>query len=140
MNITYQELSKSEWPSAFTIMVQLRSSHTLDTFLASVSEQSESLGYKLYGAFQGNELLAVAGARPVVTLARGRFLHVDDLVVDEDLRVKGIGRGLLEHLHSEAREQSMSFVFLDARPEAKGFYDSLGYGLHGSPSMKLALS
>jgi GNAT superfamily N-acetyltransferase len=135
MNITFKPLDETQWEQAYPIMVQLRTHHTMATFKAAVKEQ-QALNYQLYGAFVDGNLLAVAGARAVKTLARGHYLHVDDLVVDAEQRVKNIGRQLLEYLHDYALSQAMTSVFLDARPEARAFYDKLGYVLHGSPSMK----
>ena len=136
MSISIKLLVQSEWELAYPIMVQLRSQYTLESFKQSVAEQAEKVGYQIYAAYDNDTMVAVAGIRPLKTLARGEFIHVDDLVVDEKLRVKGVGKQLLKYIHNLAQDQGMSSVFLDARPEAKAFYDKLGYILHTSPSMK----
>ncbi len=48
-----------------------------ETFLAEVRRQQIE-GYRLYGAFEGERLLALAGVRRSHTLARGEHLFVDD--------------------------------------------------------------
>jgi ribosomal protein S18 acetylase RimI-like enzyme len=78
----------------------------------------------------------VLGLRPVHTLVRGSHLHIDDMVVEEGARVSGIGRLLMHYAEADARARGMKSVFLDARPEAIGFYKALGYELHSSPSMR----
>jgi hypothetical protein len=40
---------------------------------------------------------------------------------------------------ADSRAHGMTAVFLDARPEAIGFYRTLGYALHPTPSMKTTL-
>lgn len=139
-DIDIRLLDASEWTLAFPIMVQLRDKHVLDTFIESVTEQSTRLGYQIYGAFSEGKLIGVAGVRPVRTLARGHFLHVDDLVIDQNLRVGGAGRKLLTYIHNLAKSQGMTAIFLDSRPDAEGFYDKMGYVRHSSPSMRRHIS
>ncbi|WP_327219940.1 GNAT family N-acetyltransferase [Caballeronia catudaia] len=50
-----------------------------------------SAGYELVGAFQNDQLIGVIGMRPVHTLARGAYLHVDDFVVSAEARRSGAG-------------------------------------------------
>ncbi|WP_106279719.1 GNAT family N-acetyltransferase [Paraburkholderia sp. BL25I1N1] len=132
-----RRLSPSEWPQAFPVISQLR---TLDEaeFLQRVRRQSYS-GYELVGAFVDDELIGVMGIRPVHTLARGGYLHVDDLVVAVEARGYGAGHALLDYAEADARARDMSAVFLDARPEAIPFYERRDYGLHSAPSMKKLL-
>jgi ribosomal protein S18 acetylase RimI-like enzyme len=81
----------------------------------------------------------VLGMRPVQTLARGPHLHVDDIIVEPAERKAGGGRALMTYAEADARARGMTSVFLDARPEAIGFYQTIGYELHSTPSMKKAL-
>jgi GNAT superfamily N-acetyltransferase len=73
-------------------------------------------------------LVALAGARPLVTLARGRHLHIDDLVVDPAWRRRGVGRFLLEEIEKRARRQGLGAIHLDSFLEAVPFYEALGFG------------
>jgi GNAT superfamily N-acetyltransferase len=132
-----RRLLPTEWPQAFPVISQLR---TLDEaeFLRRVRHQSYS-GYELIGAFVDGDLVGVMGVRPVHTLARGGYLHVDDLVVIEKARGYGAGHALMEYAEADARARNMSAVFLDARPEAIPFYERRDYVLHSAPSMKKVL-
>ena len=73
------------------------------------------------------------------TLVRGAHLHVDDLGVDEVERKSGVRRALMDYAEADARARGMSVVFLDARPDAIGFYETIGFTLHTSPSMRKML-
>ena len=42
----------------------------------------------------------------------------------------------MAYAESDARARGMSMVFLDARSEAIGFYQAIGFALHVSPSMR----
>ncbi len=132
--IRVRRLEPREWGVAYPIMVQLRPHLDPASFLDRVRRQSQA-GYELVGAFRAEVLVGVLGIRPVHTLARGAYLHVDDLVVDASVRGSGTGRALIEYAESDARARGMGALFLDARKEAIPFYERLGYGFHPSPSM-----
>jgi ribosomal protein S18 acetylase RimI-like enzyme len=74
--------------------------------------------------------------RPVHTLTRGSHLHIDDLVVDTQLRGTGAGRLLLEYAEKDAKARDMTAMFLDARKEAIPFYEAQNFVYHTAPSMK----
>jgi ribosomal protein S18 acetylase RimI-like enzyme len=60
----------------------------------------------------------------------GRLGHIDELVVDNDYRGKGIGRQLLAQLIVLAKEQKCKRVELDTafhRKEAHRFYEQQGF-------------
>ena len=45
----------------------------------------------------------------------------------------------MDYAEADARARGMNSVFLDARPEAIGFYEALGFALHAVPSMRKML-
>jgi GNAT superfamily N-acetyltransferase len=137
-DIQVRRLEPHEWAGIFPIVVQLRPHLDNEEFLNRVRRQTHS-GYELVGAFRDGRLLGALGMRPVHTLARGPHLHVDDIVVDETERKSGIGRALMSYAEADARSRGMNSVFLDARPVAIGFYETLGFELHTTPSMRKTL-
>lgn len=130
-------LTSSDYPAAVRVLRELRPQLQEGRFGEVMSRQLRS-GYELIGAFLP-ELVGVLGMRLVETLARGRYLHVDDLVVTESQRMLGIGRALLRYAETEADQRCVGTVFLDSRPEALGFYARLGYAPHGSVLVKKRL-
>ena len=133
-----RRLATSEIVSAYPVLSQLRTLDE-DAFVRAVHRQMFG-GYELVGAFLAGRLVGVMGTRPVHTLARGAFLHIDDLVVDEQHRGQGIGRALIAFAEQDARTREMSALFLDSRDIAVSFYEKLGFGLHQSPSMRKPVS
>ncbi len=133
-----RRLEPREWDGVFPIVVQLRPHLDRVEFLRRARRQSHG-GYELVGAFSEGRLVGVLGMRPVHTLMRGAHLHIDDIVIDETARKSGCGRALMEYAEADARARGMSAVFLDARPEAIGFYEVVGYSLHTAPSMRKLL-
>ncbi len=133
-----RRLEPREWEGAFSIIAPLRPHLDKEEFLRRVRRQSHS-GYELVGAFTDGRLVGVLGMRPVHTLVRGPHLHVDDIIVAEDVRKAGGGRALMDYAEADARARGMNSVFLDARPDAIGFYEAIGFALHAVPSMRKML-
>jgi GNAT superfamily N-acetyltransferase len=137
-DVQTRRLEPREWAAVFPIVVQLRPGLDAEQFLDRVRRQSHG-GYELVGAYRNGRLIGVLGMRPVHTLVRGPHLHVDDIVIEESERRAGGGRALMAYAEADARARGMTAVFLDARPEAIGFYQAIGYELHTTPSMKKIL-
>jgi GNAT superfamily N-acetyltransferase len=127
-------IEESRLSEAFDVIRGLRGHLDKDEFLARLKRQ-RAIGFYLVGAFDGEVLVGVMGLRPVETLARGKYLHVDDLVVTKGERGRGAGRALLAYAEELALKEGRSAIFLDSRPEVITFYQHLGYELHSSPSM-----
>lgn len=105
-NLNVRRLSPAEWAQALPVIFQLRSLDEAE-FLRRVRRQSYS-GYELVGAFKDSELVGVMGMRPVHTLARGAYLHIDDIVVTAEARGSGTGQALMEYAEADARARDMS--------------------------------
>ncbi len=129
MRVEIREVLSSELRKAFAVLHQLRTNLTEELFLQRLERQRLQLRYRLVGAY-APELVGLVGMRPVETMARGDHLHVDDLVVVEQLRGRGIGTQLLAFAESQARALGMGAVFLDSRAEAMPFYQHQGYEPH----------
>lgn len=134
--LTIRELHAEDLPTAFSVVRQLRQHLDLAQFESRVARQATN-GYTLYGAFDVvGSLLGVLGMRPVTTLARGDHLHVDDLIVAEHNRHRGVGRALLKYAERWAENNSLNAVFLDSRQEVVSFYTALGYAPHTATLMR----
>jgi GNAT superfamily N-acetyltransferase len=58
------------------------------------------------------------------------FMIVEDVVVDEAYRRKGVGKALMQYAEQMARQRNCSYIMLitdTARVESQAFYDALGY-------------
>jgi GNAT superfamily N-acetyltransferase len=74
--------------------------------------------YTLFGRFDGDELVGVAGVRIDDFLHHVRHAWLYDLVVDEPRRGEGHGTALVEHVEEWAAERDCERVAL-ASPRAK---------------------
>jgi ribosomal protein S18 acetylase RimI-like enzyme len=123
----------SDVAKAYPLIRELRPHLDLTEFLRRLQVQRELHQYELLGAYANGTLQGLLGMRVVHTLSRGAHLHVDDLIVTDAARTRGLGRALLERAENEARARGLASVYLDSRPTALGFYEKLGYRLHPSP-------
>ncbi len=115
-----------ELNAAFALMSQLRDRIGEASFLPEVRRQQVE-GYRLYGGFEGDALVCLAGVRRSHTLSRGEHFFVDDLVTSQGERGRGRGREMIAWLAARAREQGVRRIYLDSRSTAKGFYERMGF-------------
>ena len=124
---------EAEWEAAIAILRQLRPDVAAASVLPRLREIAGVNGYRLHVGIDGSgQVVAVAGGRPDDGLSRGPHLRIDDLVVDAARRGEGFGRAMLEGLFAEAREQGLPRLLLDARHDARGFYERLGFAFRGA--------
>jgi GNAT superfamily N-acetyltransferase len=117
--------------AAFPVMSMLRDRVQRETFVAEIRRQ-QLQGYELIGAFDGNELVALAGVRRTHTLSRGEHLFVDDLVTAEAARGRGHGRSLLKWLAERCMAEGVPRIYLDSRNSAMTFYQKMGFHFNTS--------
>jgi GNAT superfamily N-acetyltransferase len=101
-------------------------------FVKQVLRQRES-GYRQSAAWRRGKVIGVVGYRFQHNLLYGRFVYVDDLVVDQDIRGGGVGAQLLEVSRSYARELNCSYLVLDTGMQkalAQRFYFRQGLLAH----------
>ncbi|GGM29663.1 GNAT family N-acetyltransferase [Pseudomonas asuensis] len=136
-SVVYLHLEhEAQQRKAFELMLVLRPHlEDADTFVQQLARQA-SQGYRLYGAFEGNEVIGLIGFRELENLLYGHFTYVDDLVVATSRRQLGIGAALLEVAREQGSQQECSHIVLDTglhMPLAQRFYfreGLLARGLH----------
>lgn len=99
--------------ACFPLMAQLRP-HLADAeeFVVRWRRQSAD-GYRLLALRDENDIAALAGYRVQENLVHGRFLYVDDLVTDANLRGKRYGEQLMARLKQIAAELACNKLVLD---------------------------
>ena len=60
------------------------------------------------------------------------FGHVEDVVVDEKLRGKGLGRAIMKHLEQVARDNNCARMVLDCVDDKAEFYKKCGFYRKGN--------
>ena len=131
-------INEQNYNSAFNVLVQLWSNLDFNEFKQRMYLQ-ELLGYKLYGMLEKDQVLGLVGLRTVHSFAKGLYIEIDDLVVDEKKRKQYIGEALIDFVAKYAKERNANFLFLNARTRAIPFYEKLNFVMHGSLAMKFGL-
>ncbi|ASN03831.1 GNAT family N-acetyltransferase [Virgibacillus necropolis] len=125
--ITMKELnSNEEILNGFAVMKQLRTHLNETKYLELVREAREKDMYRMVALYEHNQIAAVVGFKPMITLYYGRFVWVCDLVTDESKRSNGFGEILLTYVHDWARENDYESVALSSglqREDAHRFYE-----------------
>ena len=110
-----------------------------DTPLPLVRERLETIlaehpHYEIVGAFIGGNLVGVCGAWIATKIWCGRYLEIDNLVVDPALRSSGVGTCLIRHLEAIGRERDCTLLVLDsytANHPSHRLYHRLGFEIWG---------
>ncbi len=90
--------------------------------------------YELYGAFDGDDLVAVCGAWEATKLWCGRYLEIDNIVTDPDRRSQGVGSQLMQAMEDIARKRNCEILVLDSyasNTSSHRLYHRLGYEIKG---------
>jgi len=119
-----------EWRNAYAVMRQLRPHLSEAEFTARCREARDRDGYTVYGMFEEGACIAVLGMRRLVELLHGPHLYIDDLVVADGHRSRGLGAKLLRFAEQKAAEAGGLGLRLctgiDYQP-ARRFYEREGW-------------
>ena len=108
----------------FPVISQLRPHLEQTKFVEQVRYQMKE-GYQLAFLEVEKQAVAVAGFRISNCLASGKFLYIDDLIVDELNRSHSYGQQLFQWLIEYARNHECKYLSLDSgvqRYAAHRFY------------------
>ncbi|WP_448267070.1 GNAT family N-acetyltransferase [Nostoc sp. DSM 114159] len=105
--------SNSQILKCFPVISQLRPHLEQDNFVEQVRYQMKE-GYQLAFLEVEKQAVAVAGFRISNCLALGKFLYIDDLVVDELKRSHSYGQQLFQWLIEYARNHECKHLSLDS--------------------------
>ena len=97
--------------------------------------------YHCIAAFDGDRIVGVAGYWLGTRFWCGEYLDADNVIVDETLRSRGVGKALMDWLEAKAKELGCKLLVLDSYVtyvRAHKFYFREGYeitGYHFTKSM-----
>lgn len=118
--------SQQEWLEAFPVMRQLRPHLEEQSYLELVEEAVQKESYHMAALYEEDQIAAVVGYQPMITLYNGRAIWVCDLVTDSENRSKGHGAALMSFVEEWAKENGYGIVSLSSgvqRLDAHRFYE-----------------
>lgn len=139
MTYSFQILTqKSEMLPHYPLIRQLspgvteaRYDHVLDDMLAH--------GYRMAAIFEGENCVGISGIWVASKIYSGRYLEMDNVVVAESHRSRGIGKLLTDFVQQIALAEACETIMLDAYLEnekAHTFYEREGFAKRGYHFLK----
>ena len=123
------------------IIQQLYEGYTLEKYNSLLNEMLP-INYKQVIIKENNETIALAGYWIATKLWCGRYLELDNVIVHQNHRSKGIGKVLTEYLIDKAIKNDCTMAVLDAYTTnfaAQKFYMNHGFvpkGFHFVKKLK----
>jgi GNAT superfamily N-acetyltransferase len=132
-NTRIRELAREELPLILPL-IEMHNPKIAPEELRSRLEAMIPHGYHCIAAFLEDRVVGVAGYWLGVRFWCGEYMDVDNVVVDETLRSRGIGDRLMTWLEAKAKELGCQCVVLDSYvslDRAHRFYFRRGYHIPG---------
>ena len=132
-DITVRELAEDELPRIMPLIEK----HNAKIEPAELRRRLEVMiphGYHCIAAFEKDRIVGVAGYWLGARFYCGEFMDVDNVVVEESLRSRGIGLKLMDWVHEKSRQLGCKVVVLDSYVTYVGahkFYFRQGYEILG---------
>ncbi|GAA4309983.1 GNAT family N-acetyltransferase [Nibribacter koreensis] len=120
-------------------LIQLLNPHMTQERYTQLIDQMHPSAYRMVGCFQGDVCIGLSGYWIATKLYSGKYLEIDNFVVDEPYRSKGVGKLLLDWLLHEAKAQACETAMLDAyvvNAPAHKFYLREGFQIKGFHFLK----
>lgn len=120
-------------------LVQILNPDVAPDLLAQRLQDMVEQGYQCVAVFSDDDCVGVAGIWQGTRFWCGRYLDVDNVVVDPAYRGSGIGRQLMGWVEQYARQQGCEIMVLDAyvtNHSARRFYERMGYQVLGHHFVK----
>lgn len=117
-----------EWREAWPLILDLRPEFNETDFLAW-REGLLSEGYVLWGAEFEGRIVSIAGVTILPHVSRRRDLWLHDMATLPEMRSRGFGRRLIDHLVEFAKRRGCTLVVVHSHPddhEAHRFYEKKG--------------
>ncbi|KAF1680377.1 GNAT family N-acetyltransferase [Bacillus sp. SKDU12] len=128
-----QLTTKEEWAESYPVMGELRTELDIETYLQRLEACVQKESYMLFALYEDTEIRALCGAQPRVSIHKGEYLWVADLVTTAPSRSKGYGKMLLDYAADWASKAGLGFVSLSSglqRKDAHRFYtEKMGFAI-----------
>ena len=130
-----------EMLSNYSLIKLLSPSLTKSTYKKYLLEMIPHNYFQVIGV-QDDITIAVSGYWIATKIYSGRYLEIDNFIVREEYRSKGIGKKMIQWMEKEAQKQECKCIMLDAyvqNYQAHKFYYANGYkalGFHYTKRIK----
>jgi GNAT superfamily N-acetyltransferase len=119
--------------SQFEIIQQLYPEITIERYKSYLAEMIPN-NYKQLAVFENEICVGLTGFWQGIKLWSGRYIEIDNFIVHENHRQKGIGKKMTDYIADLAKKTNCNLVVLDAFTgnfKAHRFYYNQGYAPRG---------
>ncbi len=119
--------------SLFPLIIQLNSKLKKAEYGKMLKDMLKH-GYRMAGVFLGDKCVGVSGFWISTKFYSGKYVELDNVVIDKNYRSQGIGKMLCDWIVAEGKKQGCVMAMLDAYSENSSghkFYFREGYILRG---------
>lgn len=110
----------------------LRKPLGLDLMTEDLAAES---AYLHYGMIESNQVIACA----LGIFVSETNVKIRQMTVAPEYQGQGIGRALLQNMEVDLKQRGVTFLELDARVSAVGFYEKLGYTKEGEEFVSVSI-
>lgn len=124
---------KSDMLPLWPLLQQLNPNVTKH-YLDSVLDDMIAHGYTMITIWDDDTCMGLSGIWVSTKIYSGKYLEMDNVVIDHNYRSRGIGTLLTDYIIQYAREKSCATMMLDAYLEndkAHAFYERVGFVRRG---------
>ena len=132
--------TKQKMLDQLDVMQELYPSLTLEVYSSELDEMLQNNHYGQLAAFIEGQCVGIAGFWIGTKLWCGRYLEIDNLIVSEKIRSKGVGRALFDYLSRKAENFQCNMMALDSYTynfKAHKFFYNEGYAPRGFHFVRL---
>ena len=88
-----------------------------------------------FGLYLSQELVGIISLfkKSNSTFSKKNQYQIRGMAVLENYRKKDFGKALIIHIEEECKNQGVNLLWFNARMEAVGFYETMGYQKEGTP-------
>ncbi len=128
-----------EMLAEIAILKHLYPTFTLEKYESYLKEMVPH-NYKQLAIYENEVCVALTGFWSGFKLWSGKYIEIDNFIVDPAHRAKGLGKKMTDYIDVKAREQGCTMIVLDAYTNnftAQRFYFNQGYIPKGFHFLKM---
>ena len=129
---------KSEMLPHYALIRQLSPGVTVERYTFLLDDMLQH-GYRMVAVFESETCVGISGIWVATKIYSGRYLEMDNVVVADTHRSKGIGKLLTDFIEKLALAEGCETIMLDAYLEnekAHAFYEREGFARRGYHFLK----
>lgn len=104
---------KEEMLEQHKVLLDLYPTMTIEAYSHDL-DQMLPHNYGQVGVFEGDECLGISGFWIGTKLWCGKYLELDNIVVKNEFRSKGVGQLIFDYLSEKAKQEKCSMLSLDS--------------------------